>query len=202
MNLPRAGNLVSKRSPTTMDRVTRNWAFSIAPAFYRTTWFYAVCAASVLLSLWGLWRFRLEFVRRQFALVLAERVRMSREIHDTLLQSLVGVLLQFDAIAKSLGPEPSSLRDRLVQIRYEVEAHIREARASIRNLRSPLLERRGLAKVLVDFGAHAVADTPLHFDSTIVGSPREVGLEIQGNLLRIGRRPSPTPPSRGGSYPS
>ncbi len=84
-----------------------NWAFSIAPAFYRTTWFYAVCAASVLLSLWGLWRFRLEFVRRQFALVLAERVRMSREIHDTLLQSLVGVLLQFDAIAKSLGPEPS-----------------------------------------------------------------------------------------------
>ena len=64
-------------------------------------------------------------------MALAERARLSREIHDTLLQSLVGVALQFDGIANALGPSSVSAREQLTRIRRQVEAYIREARQSI-----------------------------------------------------------------------
>jgi signal transduction histidine kinase len=163
------------------------WNFSIEPPFYRTPWFYALCTALVVLGAWGLWRFRMELVRRRFELVLAERVRLSREIHDTLLQSLVGVLLQFDGISKALGMTPSPLRDQIVRIRYQIEAHIREARESIRTLRSPLLERRGLTKGLIEFGHNASAEAAIEFDPKVVGTPYELSPEIENNLLRIGQ---------------
>jgi signal transduction histidine kinase len=163
------------------------WAFSIEPAFYETPAFYGLCAGFVGVALWGLWRFRMELVRRQFAAVLAERVRMSREIHDTLLQSLVGVMLQFDGIVRSLGPDPSPLRDQITRIRHTVEAHIREARQSIRNLRSPRLERRGLAHGLIEFGTAAAGEAGVPFESNVVGTLDDLAPELQNQLLRIGQ---------------
>src|SRR5438876_9414813 len=109
----------------------------------------------------GAWRVRLRRVRREFSLVLAERARLSREIHDTLLQSLVGVALQFDAISNSLDQSASTARHQLVRIRRQVEAYIREARQSIWDLRSPVLETHDLAAALRDFGKRATAGTPV-----------------------------------------
>jgi signal transduction histidine kinase/ligand-binding sensor domain-containing protein len=164
-----------------------SWAFSIEPAFYQTPWFYAFCSALAALGLWALWRFRMELVRRQFAAVLAERVRLSREIHDTLLQSLVGVMLQFDVIAKALGAEPSPVRDQIMRIRRQVEAHIREARESIRILRSPRLELRGLSKGLVRFATAATSEAGVQFESNVIGTPADLPPELESNLLRIGQ---------------
>ena len=82
------------------------WAFSIAPRFYQTWWFLGVLGVMLAAMLWGAWQLRLRQLRRQFSLVLGERVRLSRELHDTLLQSLVGVALEFDAISKSLDTSP------------------------------------------------------------------------------------------------
>ena len=72
--------------------------------------------------------------------MLAERVRLSRELHDTLLQSLVGVALEFDAVSKSIETTPAAAKARVVKIREHVEEYIREARRSIWSLRSPALE--------------------------------------------------------------
>ena len=89
---------------------TAVWDFAIEPAFYQTTWFYAASFGMVVLIVAGAWRIRLRRVRREFSLVLVERARLSREIHDTLLQSLVGVALQFDAIANALDSSSSAAR--------------------------------------------------------------------------------------------
>src|SRR5262249_29774064 len=121
------------------------WAFDIRPAFFQTVWFYGVCLTGALLAVWGVWRFRIGLVKRQFSLVLAERVRLSRELHDTLLQSLVGVVLQLEPIAKTFALEPVVARTQINRVRRQVEACIREARESIKNLRSPLLQVRDLA---------------------------------------------------------
>ena len=61
--------------------------FTIQPAFYQTGWFYALTLAAAITGIWGVWRFRIGLVKREFSLVLAERLRLSRELHDTLLQS-------------------------------------------------------------------------------------------------------------------
>jgi signal transduction histidine kinase len=119
--------------------------------------------------------------------VLAERARLSREIHDTLLQSLVGVALQFDAISANLDASSSAARDQLVRIRRQVEAYIREARQSIWDLRSPLFETRDLATALREFGKRAIAEGSVRFAATLTGAARPCPPKIENQLLRIGQ---------------
>jgi signal transduction histidine kinase len=45
--------------------------------------------------------------------VLAERNRISRDIHDTLSQNLAGIALQLDAVHMHLPDVQSELRERL-----------------------------------------------------------------------------------------
>src|SRR5262249_47280274 len=75
--------------------------FSIAPAYYQTTWFRAVVVISALALLFGLHQFRIRRLAYQFNTRLQERVnertRIARELHDTLLQSFQGLLLRFKA---------------------------------------------------------------------------------------------------------
>src|SRR5262249_18793279 len=82
--------------------------FSVAPAYYQTTWFLAACAAALLAVLAALYRLRLRQVARQFNLRmeerLSERTRIARDFHDTLLQSFQGVVLKFHAVTYLLPP--------------------------------------------------------------------------------------------------
>jgi signal transduction histidine kinase/ligand-binding sensor domain-containing protein len=171
----------------TWNTSTAAWDFAIRPAFYQTSWFYSLCVLATALLLWGSWRFRLRLVRRQFSLVLAERARLSREIHDTLLQSLVGVALQFDAISNSLDASSSAARDQLVRIRRQVEGYIREARQSIWDLRSPVLETHDLTAALREFGKQATAGQSVRFAATVSGTPRQCAAKVENQLLRIGQ---------------
>jgi len=171
----------------TWNTSTASWSFAIAPAFYQTTAFRALAVVAIAVALWGAWRLRLRMLERQFSLVLAERARLSREIHDTLLQSLLGVMFQFDGLARMVGPSSTSVRDQLVRLRRTVEAHIRDARQCIHNLRSPLLDQRDLLKALIEFGNRAVADTPIRFTSRVVGTPQRCPPEFESQLLRVGQ---------------
>ena len=119
--------------------------------------------------------------------MMKERARLAREIHDTLLQSLVGVALQFDAISNSLDSSSSAARHQLVRIRRHVEAYIREARQSIWDLRSPVLETHDLGTALRDFGKRAAAGTPVRFMATVTGTPRRCSAKVENQLLRIGQ---------------
>ena len=171
----------------TWQTSSAQWAFTIEPAIYQTRWFYAFCLCAAMAGVWLIWSFRLQLVRRQFSLMLAERARLSREIHDTLLQSLVGVALQFDGIAAAMDPGASSAREQLVRVRRQVEAYIREARQSIHNLRSPLLETRDLATALQEFAKNAIGDSGVRFTSVVSGNPNVDSPKVENQLLRIGQ---------------
>jgi signal transduction histidine kinase/ligand-binding sensor domain-containing protein len=164
-----------------------DWGFTIQPAIYQTRWFYAFAALAIVACTVLAWRFRLALMRRQFSLALAERARLSREIHDTLLQSLVGVALQFDGIANALGPSSVGAREQLTRIRRQVEAYIREARQSIWDLRSPVLETHDLEAALRAFAKELIGDTPVRFTSAVVGSDVARPPKIDNQLLRIGQ---------------
>ena len=163
------------------------WSFAITPAFHQTTWFYVAAIAVAGLTIGAAWRFRLAQVRKQFSLVLGERARLSREIHDTLLQSMVGIALRFDAMAKDLEPSQSATRDELVRIRRDVEDYIREARQSIWDLRSPRLAKHDLATALREAGEHAVDGHPITFDLVVSGTPHRAESRVEEQLLRIGQ---------------
>jgi signal transduction histidine kinase/ligand-binding sensor domain-containing protein len=161
--------------------------FSIEPAFYQTGQFYAAAAIVLGSSVWWIWRLRLRRVKRQFDLVLAERARVAREIHDTLLQSLVGVALEFDDISSQLDPSSGPLKTQVGRIRERVERYIREARQSIWDLRSPTLESADLLTALRDFGSAATGGSDVVFEFDVAGKPRRLGPKVEEQLLRIGQ---------------
>ena len=93
--------------------------FSIAPAYYQTTLFRALCVAAFVALLLALYQLRLQQVRRQFASRLevrvSERLRIAGELHDTLLQSFLALMFQFQAarnmvLAKTRGCDQRSGR--------------------------------------------------------------------------------------------
>lgn len=75
--------------------------FVVAP-WFRETWpFYALCAAGVGLAGWGIHLWRVGFLRRIDRLekaeaVQAERMRIARDLHDSLGADLTGLALRAD----------------------------------------------------------------------------------------------------------
>jgi signal transduction histidine kinase/streptogramin lyase len=170
----------------TWNTASADWTFRIQPTIYQTKAFFVFLAILALGVIGLLWNVRLRLIRHQFSLVLAERARLSREIHDTLLQSLVGVALQFDGIARTLDPA-STAQQQLVRVRRHVEAYIREARQSIRELRSPVLETQDVVTALREFAKDAIRDATIRLTWSTSGLVRREHPNVENQLLRIGQ---------------
>lgn len=179
--------VVASKNDGTWDEPGVTWAFTIQPMFYQTTGFIIVCALGLVLAVGGAWRLHLRRVRKEFSLLIGERARLSREIHDTLLQSLFGVALQCDAVARDLSVSAPHLKDQFMRMRHDVEDDIREARQSIWNLRSPRLESNSLGAALREVGEHATASTQAAFAFELSGTPQQSNPDVDAQLLRIGR---------------
>jgi signal transduction histidine kinase/ligand-binding sensor domain-containing protein len=187
MNLPRGRYRF--RVTSTNDGLWKEpeavWNFSVRPAFYQASWFYALCAGCVALTVWTYWWVRLRAVRNKYALVLAERARVSRDIHDTLLQSLGAVGLELEVVARHFDSRESPASDALRTLQRTVAQCIRDARQSVWDLRTPALDRRPLAEALRAAAAKAAAgkDTEIHVE--VVGHRRPCTPETEDELLRI-----------------
>ena len=163
------------------------WEFFLAPAFYQTRWFLAICLVLLGFTVIAGWRMRIRGIRRRFSLVMAERARIGRDIHDSLLQGLVGALVQFDAVATQMDSTPEAAKVRLERARRQVEECVRETRQSIRGLRSATLERADLLTALREIGDAITAGTAVRFELAVVGKPRRCNLRLEEQLLKIGR---------------
>jgi signal transduction histidine kinase len=161
------------------------WAFIIEPRFYQTKMFYAICGASGAAGLYAMWLLRLRRYRSEFAVILAERTRMSREIHDTLLQSLASVAVQLQAVVHELDSAPSNVRESLPRIRRRVERYVREAREAIIDLRSPLLRLQDLPAALRESARHIVGDSSTRLDFVINANGGSCSPAILEQLVRI-----------------
>jgi signal transduction histidine kinase len=163
------------------------WAFSIRPAFYQTRWFPVVLAAMAVPLAWLAWHLHVRRVQRQFALVLAERAKLSRELHDTLLQSLVGVSLQFEGLAQHVDEAPPALKEHLVRMRNLVQEYIREARQSVTDLRSSVLDRRSLRDAIRQSAERITVGSPANLEIEVTGSAYRCRDGVEAQLLLIAR---------------
>lgn len=166
-------------------REETTWDFSIQPRFYQTTSFTVVVTGLVVLLLAAAWRLRLMHVRNQFQLVLSERTRIARELHDTLLQGLFGVALQVDSISTQLETSPEGTKDRLERVRQLVTRYIRETRSSIWLLRSDSLEQRHLPTTLREAAEALTAGTPVRLEFETRGPAKPLSNEVEDQIVRI-----------------
>lgn len=175
--------------------------FSIEPAYYQTTWFRLLVPALVLGGVWGALQLRMQLrirrLQRQFEVMLearvAERTRIARDLHDTLLQRFHGLLLQFQAAFNLLPDRPRDSKQVLARAIDQVAVAVTEGRDAVQGLRSPVLEAGALAdalKALADdladeagqvVRAHiAVQGTPLDLQAPV----RDGAFRIAGEALR------------------
>lgn len=113
--------------------------FVIPPTFVQSAWFGALCVAFVVLLLAAAYRLRVAQVaariRARLEERLGERERIARELHDTLLQSVQGLVLRFQSVANKMSPEaePRAQLEAALQRADEVLA---EGRDRVQDLRA------------------------------------------------------------------
>ena len=189
MNLPPGAyrfHVVATSSLGGWQDAGATWDFSIKPHFFQTIWFFVLCGSLVALSASFVWRFRLRMERNRFSVLLAERARVSREIHDTLLQGLVGLTLQCDALAQDVESAAPEISERLLCVRKQAQRYIKESRQAIWNLRFSARDHEPLPGALRGLGDIAAA-SHVKFSVVLKGSPRELSCDTEQQLVRIAR---------------
>jgi DNA-binding NarL/FixJ family response regulator/signal transduction histidine kinase len=99
-----------------------------------------------------------------------ERNRLAREVHDTLSQGLATIVLQLEALGRSL-PADSEARLLAGEIRDVARRSLDEARRAIRGLSPSLLGERSLADALADEVARFERRTAVRSEFIASGAP-------------------------------
>ena len=123
--------------------------------------------------------------RQEYQVVLSERIRVARELHDTLEQGLAGIGLQLEAVAGSLQ-EPDTARQSLDVARQMLRYSIEETRRSVMDLRSQALERSDLTGALTNLARHMTTGTATTAEVHVEGEPHRLDAAQEHHLLRIG----------------
>ena len=163
----------------------RAFSFEVMPHFYERAWFVWLCGAALLAAAYLVHQFRLAQVHSRFSLVLDERMRLAREVHDTLAQGFVGIGSQLDATALTFKDNPESARLHLDVARKMATHSLTEARRSIMDLRAVDLNGQDLHSALTASMQRWVAGTAVQMNVQVSGETPALPHEIMQNLLRI-----------------
>jgi signal transduction histidine kinase/ligand-binding sensor domain-containing protein len=164
--------------------------FTISPAFYQKTWFRVLCACACLVLAWRLYEFRAgqirAKVRARLEERLAERERIARDLHDTLLQGVEGLVLRFQAVANRIARrEPvGELLDSALR---RADRVLEEGRDRVLNLREGTGTVAELGQALAAAGEQLALLYPAEFRASIEGEPRDLHPIAREELLFIGR---------------
>lgn len=167
--------------------------FAVLPALYQTNWFRGLCFFGFMALLWGIYQLRIQQLRRQFNISLDarlnERIRIARELHDTLLQSFQGLLLRFQASSNLLPTRPYDAKKRLDTAIDQASQAIAEGRDAVQGLRSSTSVTNDLAVTLRILGEDLLAGTrapefPL-IDVAVEGEPRPLRPIVRDEVYRI-----------------
>jgi ligand-binding sensor domain-containing protein/two-component sensor histidine kinase len=177
--------------------------FSIDPAYYQAAWFQASCVAALLGLSWGLYRYHLHQIAREFNARLeervAERTRIARDLHDTLLQSFHGVMFRFQAARNMLPRRTAEAMEALDNALERTEKAIAEGRDAIHDLRSSTEVTNELAHAVTALGkemshelasrgsAPGSAQSPAKFHVAVEGPPRDLHPILRDEIYAIAR---------------
>jgi signal transduction histidine kinase/ligand-binding sensor domain-containing protein len=164
--------------------------FTILPAFYQTFWFIALSALLVVGAIWSAIMVRLrrasETARIRAEERAEERVRIARDLHDTLLQSVQGLLLQFQVAAETF-PTEGKPRKVLERALSSADTVLAEGRDRVKDLRTSGLQGASLAEALEAVGEQTIQGDRPTFRVSVQGAVMELDPTVLEELFCIGR---------------
>jgi signal transduction histidine kinase len=119
---------------------------------------------------------------------VAERTRIARELHDTLLQSFLGVLLRFQAVSQLL-PERSDAKQKLDNAIEQAAEAITEGRDAVQGLRTSMGQSKDLALALDTLGQELARDSTncrsADFHVAVEGDARNLQPILRDEIYKI-----------------
>ena len=163
--------------------------FSIAPTFYQTSWFRALCVFMAGALIAGAYRLRVRQIatamNARFNDRMMERARVARDLHDTLLQSFQGLMLRFQVVS-TLLPEGKA-KEELEKTLDRADRAIAEGRNAVYDLRASAAESNDLSEALNAAGNELSSDHGTAFSLMTEGSVRDLRPIIRDEFYRIAR---------------
>ncbi|HWD20558.1 MAG TPA: sensor histidine kinase [Verrucomicrobiae bacterium] len=156
---------------------------------------YAIGIMSITLLAGLMWLLALDRrVRRQTQIiqdkaqreaVLEERSRIAREFHDTLEQELAAISIQLDTVSAQFEDSPAIARELLELTRNMSRRSLAEARRSVWDLRSHLLENSNLVTAISEFAKSLAACSQCQIVVATTGEQRKLAPALENNFLRL-----------------
>lgn len=143
--------------------------------------------------MWFSWHLRVRQLAKQFNLQfeerLRERTRIARDLHDTMLQSFHGMMLQFRAVYNLLPSRPAEARETLEGALDQARQAITEGRDAVLGLRESAIEANDLAQALqtlseeLNRGETSQKSVLSRID--VQGTPRDLHPIVRDEVYRI-----------------
>ena len=153
-------------------------------------WFRLLCLAAPLVLAWLMLLMRVEQVKGRIRERLderhAERERIARDLHDTLLQGIQALLFRLQIWAADTGIA-SERREEIAAVVVQARAIVVEGRDRILALRSPASRCQDLFESLTQLGNTESAGQVARFEITANGSRRLLFPEVCQQLADIAR---------------
>jgi ligand-binding sensor domain-containing protein/signal transduction histidine kinase len=160
-------------------------AFDLLPHYYETAWFRLLCLSILAGGILMAYRLRDRRVRSRFALVLEERARLAREVHDTLAQGFVGIAAQLDVLEINMPPDSLPALSALELARRMARHSLTEARRSLVDLRSTALDDNNLGGALESGARLWTANSGIDVEVDIDGDACNLPEDIAHHVFRI-----------------
>jgi signal transduction histidine kinase/ligand-binding sensor domain-containing protein len=158
--------------------------FSLAYYYYQRIWFYPLLTLLAAVTAWLVYRLRIAQVRNKYDLIVNERSRIARELHDTLIQGFSGITMTLQAFGSRLHKDED--KEALEDIIQDAAACLTETRRSVAGLRSGGGgEESGLAEAIADAARQITETKDVHLTLNIEKMPPRLPAEVEFNLLRI-----------------
>ena len=114
-----------------------------------------------------------------------ERKRISRELHDDTIQSLVVLSRQLDSLATNRAEMPAEFRTRLEDLWEQCNSIMQGVRRLSQDLRPAALDRLGLLPAIQMLATDTARFSEIPIKVSVAGNERRLGEEVELVLFRI-----------------
>jgi signal transduction histidine kinase/ligand-binding sensor domain-containing protein len=166
--------------------------FEVEPTLSQTWWFRSALVLCVGLLALAAYLLRMRQLTRllnaRFEERLAERGRVARELHDTLLQSFQGLLLRFQTAYALFDTRPADAKDVLGNSIDQTARAITEGREAVQGLRASPVESNDLAQAITTLGEQLAAGASavsVGMSVEVEGTPWNLHPIVRDEIYRI-----------------
>jgi signal transduction histidine kinase/ligand-binding sensor domain-containing protein len=179
--------VIAKNEDGVWNTIGASLDFTIPPTFVQSRLFLLLCIAATVLAaialLWLWMRLMSARIRGRVEERTQERERIAREIHDTLLQSVQGLIMRFHNIAEDI-PATQPAHRQMLDALDSADTVVIEGRDRVHELRR-WSETHSLSDVVARTAERLLSPDDVEARVLVEGRPRELHPLIADELLRI-----------------